>query len=218
VLWALFPPAASAQIWSGSPTPHAGSIELSGGAAWSAGYDMGSRDAEQTRNTGADPFVLFASKSRVSAATGAVGRVAVYLWPSVAVEGGVHYLRPAFETRVTNDAEQAADRLASSSISRYLADGSLVVHLIPLSFAGGRGVPFLLGGAGYIREVHERNELIDTGSEYHGGGGIKLWFGSGAHRFGLRAEFGVSSRKGGFDFDVARRTVRTAGASVMYLF
>jgi hypothetical protein len=220
IVWILFPAAAFAQGWIGTPSPHAGSVEISGGLPWSAAYDIGARDAEETRNIGAggDPFVLFATTSRVSAATGAVGRVGVYLSQSVAVEGGLQYLRPSFETRVSDDAEQAADVVASERTTRYVADGSLVVHLTPLSFAGGKGVPFVLGGGGYIREVHDRNELIDTGSEYHAGVGLKLWFGGGPHRFGLRGEFGVSSRKGGFDFETARRTVRTAGASVIYLF
>jgi hypothetical protein len=188
---------------------------------WGAAYDLDSRDAEETRNTGTGttPFVLFATTSRVTSAIGGQGRVAVYLSHAIAVEAGVQYLRPSLETRVTDDVEEASDVIASETITRYVADGSLVVHLTPLSFADGRGVAFLLAGGGYIREVHDRNELIETGSEYHGGGGVKLWFGSGAaRRFGIRAEVGVSSRKGGVDFATGRRTVRTAGASLMYVF
>jgi hypothetical protein len=218
LFYAGCPAGASAQVWLGNPIPHAGSIELSGGAIWSGPYDMGARDAEETRNSGTDPFVLFATTSGVTSAVGAQGRVGVYLSHSISVEGGAQYLRPAFETRIASDYEQASDVIASERTTRYVVDGSLVVHLTGVSFADGKGVPFLLGGGGYIREVHERNELIETGREYHGGGGIKLWFGGGPHRLGVRAEAGVSSRTGGFDFGTARRTIRTASASIMYLF
>jgi hypothetical protein len=219
VICAAFPAVASAQVWVGSRVPHAGSIEISGGAAWSGGYDMDSRNAEETRNgTDTTPFVLFATTSRMTPATGGQARVGVYLSHSIAVEGGVQYLRPAFETRLTSDVEEAPDVVASETVTRYVVDGSLVVHLTGLSLAGGRAVPFLQGGGGYIREVHDRNQLIETGSEYHAGGGLKLWFGTGAHRLGVRADIGVSSRKGGFDFSTGRRTVRSAAGSIMYLF
>jgi hypothetical protein len=220
VFSAVCPAVASAQVWMGSTAPHAGSVEVSGGALWSRGYDVDSRNAEETRNTGTGtgPFVLFATTSRILTATGGVARLGVYLSHSIGVEAGVQYLRPTLETRVTGDAEQSTDSVASEPITRYVVDGSLVLHLNKLSFAGGKAVPFLSGGGGYIREVHDLNELIETGREYHGGGGLKVWFGQGTHRFGIRADIGASSRKGGFDFGTARRTVRTAAASVMYLF
>jgi hypothetical protein len=220
VLSAAFPSAARAQVYLGSTAPHRGSWEVSGGATWSDGYDLGTRPAELTRNTGtgSGAFELFTSDTRVATATGGQARLGVYLSPSVALEGGVQLLRPVLSSRLTSDFEGAEDTTATETISRYVVDGSLVFHLTRLSFGDGRGVPFLTGGAGYLRELHERDELIETGRTYHGGAGVKLWFGRGARRLGVRADVGLAMRDGGFDFSEDRRTTPTAGFSLAYLF
>jgi hypothetical protein len=119
---------------------------------------------------------------------------------------------------VTDDAEGAEDVTADETMSRYVFGGSLVYHLTGMAFANGRGVPFVLGGAGYLRELHEGRELVETGAEYHAGAGIKFWFGNGRRRLGLRGDVGVSIRDGAYDGENGRRTLPTAGASILYLF
>ena len=84
-------------------------------------------------------------------------------------------------------------------------------------FAGGSAVPFVYGGAGYLRELHEENALVEEGVEYHAGGGLKWWFGQSG-RFGIRGEGGISIRDGGFDFKDGQRMVPVVGASVIYSF
>ena len=37
------------------------------------------------------------------------------------------------------------------------------MHLTGLTLPAGKGVPFVLGGGGYIRELHEKNEVVETG-------------------------------------------------------
>jgi len=221
LLVAVLPSAARAQqIYLGSTAPHRGSWEVSGGAIWSDGYDLGSRSAELTRNTGGGtgPFELFTSSTEVTTATGGQGRIGVYLSRSIALEAGAQFLRPVVSSRLANDAEEAEDTTATETISRYVFDGAVVFHMTGLSFNGGKGVPFLTGGAGYLRELHDRDELIETGVTYHAGAGLKLWFGQGARRLGVRADVGVAMRDGGFDFSDDRRTVPTAGVSLAYLF
>ena len=71
---------------------------------------------------------------------------------------------------------------ADETITRYVADGSVLFHLTHLSFAGGRAVPFISGGAGYIRELHDSNELVETGHEFHAGAGLQ--YGSARARIG----------------------------------
>ena len=66
-------------------------------------------------------------------------------------------------------------------------------------------IPFVSGGGGYVRELHEGNELVETGNEIHATAGLKYWF--GARRFGLRVEAGVTSREKGFDKREGRRTL-----------
>jgi len=211
---------ARAQIYLGTDTPHLGSWELGGGLVWSKGYDLGTRCAEETRNpgTGTGGFCLFQTASEVAAPTGGVVRLGFYVSPAISVEGSGQYLRPLVSTRLTGDAEQAPETTASETLTRIIVDGSVVFHIRRLTFAGGRAVPFVAGGAGYLRELHQGNELIETGTTYHAGGGLQFWLGQGAHRFGVRADIGASIRDGGFDFGENRRTLPTAGVSLVYLF
>lgn len=220
ILWGAWPSAAAAQVWLGSSAPRLGSLEVGGGVMWAGGYNLGSRAAELTRNvgTGSGAFDLFTATSRVKPAVGAQGRLGFYVAQSVALEAGVQYSQPTLSVRLADDAEDAPDATATEKINRYVIDGSLVLHLSGLAFAGGKGVPFVAGGAGYLRELHDGNGLIETGTEYHAGAGVKVWLGAGAHRLGVRADVGVSVRDGGFDFREGRRTIPTAGASIIYLF
>lgn len=213
---------ASAQGWmsGGGPGPRRGSVEVSGGALWAAGYDLGRQGATLTRNppTGSSPFQLFSSRTELQAKPGAQARIAVYLTRAIALEGGLQYSRPVLSTRLSDDAEGADSITATGPLTRYVFDGSAVLHLLRFAFAEGRGVPFVSGGAGYLRELHRGNELLETGTEIHGSAGVKIWFGAGKRRIGLRAEGGMTSRSGGFDFKDGRRTLPTAGASMLLLF
>jgi hypothetical protein len=213
--------AAEAQVYIGSTdAPRRGSWEIGGGALWTGGFDVDAFDATLTANAGndAEPFTLFAVDGRVKPSAGLQARLGFYLSRAFAIEGGVRYTRPVVSMRVTDDAEDAPDVTVEETINRYVFDGSLVMHLTGAAFAGGRGVPFLQGGAGYVRELHSGNELVETATEFHAGGGVKIWFGSGLRRLGVRADVGVSIRDGGFGSEESTRTVPTAGASLMYLF
>ena len=204
----------------GADAPRAGSLEIGGGVRWGASTDFGQRTAEQTRNptTGTGPFELFVADSELESAPGADLFVAFYVTPAVAVEGGFRYAQPTLRVRLSADAEEAAPTTAEESISQYQFDGSLVLHLTTLGFAGGRAVPFVLGGVGHIRDLHQGEDLVETGTAFYGGGGLKWWFGSGRQRFGLRFEARATSRDGGFTFDDERQTVTSGAVSVAYLF
>jgi hypothetical protein len=102
-------------------------------------------------------------------------------------------------------------------LSQYVFDGSAVWHFVKGS-GSGRAVPFVYGGAGYLRELHEGDTLVEEGAEFHLGGGVKWWLGSGRRRFGLRGEAGLSIRDGGFDFEDGRRVVPTVYGSLVYAF
>ena len=216
------PATAEAQVWraGGGDAPRAGSKEFSGGATWSRGYDLGAARATLTRNpgTGASPFELFSADTRIDPAPAGHARLGVYLARSVSIEGGVQYSRPMLRTRLGNDAEGAEAITASETVTRLAFLGSVLFHIVPASFAGGRGVPFIVAGGGYVRELHQGNELVETGREIHVGGGLKYWFGNGRRRAGLRGDAGVSVREKGINFGDARRMVPTAGVSLLYLF
>jgi len=217
---AAVPRSAAAQVYIGRDIPHRGNIEISGGAVWLGGYDLGSAAAEETRNTGTGtgPFVLFDTSSKTDPSVGLQGRLGVYATKSVSVEGGVLVAWPSVSTRLTGDAESAPDLTATETLTRVIVDGSVLFHFTGASFGGGRGVPFILGGAGYLRDAHEKNEVIETGHEFHIGGGLHYWFGQGKHRFGIRADGGISWRHGGADSAETTRTVPMAAGSIAYLF
>jgi hypothetical protein len=214
------PRPASAQIYVPHDVPHAGALELSGGVVWSAGTDLGSVSADETRNTGTGtgPFVLFNTDSKIDAAIGLQGKFGVYVARAVSVEGGVLVTRPDFAVKLSGDAESAPDLTATETLTRYVIDGSVLFHATGAAFGAGRGVPFVLVGGGYLRDAHEKNEVIETGHEFHVGGGLHYWFGDGNHRLGVRADVGVSIRSGGADAKDTSRTVPTVAGSIAYLF
>jgi hypothetical protein len=198
--------------------PRAKTVEISGGVTVVGGYDFGTSNAELTPNAGTPPaFVEFKTTNRLKPGLGLQGRIGFVITPALAVEGGIRFTRPTYEARVTDDFEGAPDTTIEETLSQYVFDGAVVWHITGARFAGGSAVPFLYGGAGYLRELHEENAFVEEGVEYHAGGGIKWWFGQSG-RIGIRAEGGISIRDGGFDFKDGQRIVPVAGASVLYSF
>ena len=209
---------AEAQVYIGRDAPRRGMFEVSGGGMFGPGFELGSLTAELTRSTPTETFDLFDTETKVSGFPGAFARIGYYLSDGVSIEGGLRYARPVLSVRLTGDAESAPDTTAEETLSHYLFEGSLVWHLRHLSFASGRAIPYLAGGGGYLRELHEGNQLVETGQEIHALGGLKYWLGSGARRFGLRIEGGVSARKKGFDNEDAFRTLPVVFGGLSYLF
>jgi hypothetical protein len=210
---------ASAQVYiGGGDSPHGGSFELAGGGAFASGFDMGSETATLTRSTSDTRFDLFTTESRVDGFPGLFARAGLFITRAISIEGGVRYARPKLSARLTGDAESAPNETATETATHYVFDGSVLFHLTGLSFGGGRGLPFLSGGGGYLRELHEKNEVVETGREYHATAGLKYWFGGGDHRFGLRVEAGLSAREKGFDNGDERRTRPMVLGGLSYLF
>ena len=226
----LLPSPAAAQIYIGREHPSRGSIEAGAGVMWSPGFDLGGETIELTRSgQQTDGFDLFSIDGDVDRFAGAHARVGIYVTRAVSVEGGVRVARPTLSFSLSGDAESAADETAAERVSHYLFDGSLLFHVIGAAFADRRGVPFLSAGGGYIRELHEGNELVETGRELHATAGVKYWFGR-ARRVGVRAVAGLSVRDRGFlssallgagdgeDEAAARRTVPLVLVGATFLF
>jgi hypothetical protein len=220
LLAVVFAAPANAQFPMRPDAPQRGSWEVGGGGVWGSSVEFGERRAQQTRNptTGTGAFDLFVTDSTLEASPGAQAHLAFYLTRAIAIEAGVRYAQPRLRVRLSGDAEEADPIAAEETIAQYQFDGSLVVHLTNFTFADGRAVPFVAGGAGHIRDLHQGNELVETGTEFHGGGGLKWWFGAGRRRLGLRVEGRVTSREGGFGLGEDRRTVPSGGVSLAYLF
>jgi hypothetical protein len=212
------PAAVAAQGYVVTAAPRRGSIEVGGGVTFLPGFDMGGGTANLTTSAPAARFDLFATGSRVGDFVGVNGRIGYYLSRSISIEGSIRFARPELAVDLSADAESAPDVTATETASHYVIGGSVLVDLRGASFAGGRGMPFVSGGAGYLRELHEGNLLVETGTEYHATGGLKYWFGNGDNRFGLRVEGGLSAREKGFDNEDGRRVQPLAAAGLSYLF
>ena len=211
--------AASAQIYRlRRDPPGRGSVELGGGVMWASGFELGTSAAQLTRSGQQRTFDLFSAEGEVGGFPGAHARVGVYLSPTISLEAGFRYARPQLAYRLSGDAESAPEETATEIINHYVFDGSLLVHFPGAAFASGRGVPFVSGGAGYVRELHEGNALVETGNEIHLTGGIKYWFGTRGRRVGFRAEAGISSREKGFDQQEGRRLQPLALAGMTFLY
>ena len=135
------------------PTPRTGSWEISGGLDFGGGYDFGSADADLTSNTvsGSDTFTLFTADSQVNSATGLFGRLGYYLSPRLAVEGGVRFGQPVFKVDLSGDTEGAPNVTAEETLHRYVFEGSVLWHFTRPAARPSRVLPFVFGGAGYLR-------------------------------------------------------------------
>jgi hypothetical protein len=182
-----------------------GSIEVAAGVLWLGGIDFGSPTAGITASgTAAANYPLFRTASQLRAGPAYEGRIGVRLTRMIGVEGAFQYAQLPLETRITGDVESAPTLTASNDLARYIVEVSGVLHLTRFRF-GASGSPFLLGGAGYLRELDESQALAETGRVYHAGGGFKYLFSERAHGLikglGLRADARIYFRHGGFELE-----------------
>jgi len=210
----------------GTAAPRRHSLELAGGFAFMSGIDFGSRDAILTANDPGDPgYPLFHTATTLGAGTGIDGRIAFNVTRTVAAEGGFLWARQTLRTRITGDIENAPDTTLTQSLDTYVMEGAVVVHLVKAQFAGGKGLPFVLGGAGYRRQLDDRQILTSSGPAFDAGGGVKYFFvrhSRGVLRdIGLRADGRVYVQSLDADADIDGRSTRVSWvltASALFRF
>jgi hypothetical protein len=220
LLWSASVPDARAQGTGRFLRPHALEVDL--GGAWLGGVSFGTADAVLTRNqTPQAPYTLFSTSSRLEPALAAEGRVGFHLTSTFAIEGAFLFSRPSVETIVTGDVEGLPSVTASETLTQFLVDVSGVLHVRRLRF--GRAIPFVLGGAGYLRELHEGEVLVESGHTYHLGGGAKIPLirrRGFIRSLGVRLDGRVYFRSGGADLDedAPARAFGAGGASAILEF
>jgi hypothetical protein len=197
-------------------------FEVSLGAAWLAGADLGSRDADLRGNAiPTNDFTLFSADTRVEATPGFDGRAAFWLTRSLAAEAGFVVTRPPVRTRVAGDIEDADDLTLEEDLDQYFIEAS-AVFLLDRFAIGDRAVPFVSGGAGYLRQLHEGRTVIETGQVYHVGGGIRYWLGLGdtglIRAWGLRADARAYFLANGFSLEDGARPHGAITASLFVTF
>ena len=200
-----------------------GRFEVAGMVAWTTESQLGSRAATLTRNSTTDttPFTLFSTSGRLEPAPAIVASFGYRVTDWLTAEATGRIRRPTVEIAVSGDTEAApGTAIASERLDEYSVDASAVIAL-PLRF-GERGQPFVMGGFGYRRELHDDRADIDTGTSVHGGGGVK-WIVSSRNqgwlrRLGIRGEVRIVQRRGGFRLNGASDVSASAGGGVFFVF
>ena len=148
-----------------------GRLELSLLGGLFGGGDLGDSKAlmltNQVPTGGTTP--LFTTSARMDAAPLIEGRVGWRLGRNLWVEGGASYARPDFVVDLAGDAEEAPDAAATSMLTQVTVDGSLQYRW---TRPGRRIVPFVMGGAGYLRQLDDTRATAETGWLAQGGGGV----------------------------------------------
>jgi len=208
----------------GSRAPRLERVEVSAGASWLGGYELGARDAVLTGNAGTSggQVVLFRTASDVSGSPGVDVRVGIGLTHGLVADAAFAYGQPELQTRISGDFEQAADVTVADTIAQYVVEGALRFHLT--GWAGARRAvsPFVSGGAGYLRQLASRAATVEDGLLVHGGGGV-AWRLGGSPRgtlrgYGVRVDARVNWRASGIDVEDAVRVYPSAGASLYLRF
>ncbi len=120
----------------------------------------------------------------------------------LAVELAATLARPELGVTITQDRESNATAVVSERISQYTAEVNAVLHISRIRL-GRRARPYVMGGAGYVRQLHEDRLLAEMGRTMHAGGGVRYWLAGGSAKtraLGLRAEARVVRRTGAIDF------------------
>lgn len=221
LVWAVTGPTAA---YAQSSEPWPGRFDVTIGAAWTSGFDLGQQTAEIRRNEVpvSSAFPLFRSSSEIRPTTAAALSLGYRLTRLLIVEGYFGRGRPTLRTRVFDDAELSAGATAEDQLTRYVVGGSAVLQLEPLTFANGRGRPFVTGGAGYLREVHEGGRGVETGRVYHLGGGVKLLLVERGSQhlikgLGIRTDVRALFRGGGVELGDTRPTSAAVSVGLMVL-
>ena len=178
--------------------------------------------AELTRNAtpSGDPFPLFSADLRRESATGADAWIGWRATRLFALEAGGSVSHPRLRASLGDDVEGALAVVASERLTQYVVEGSAIVPLAALRFAGDRARPYVRGGVGFLRELHERNTAARNGWTYHAGAGIDVGVSGRVGPFdgvALRGDARIRRRHGGIDaFDRARTSLAASAGILVY--
>ena len=188
-------------------------LTVSAGVVWSGAYEIGDSAAQLRGNgIGSSPpvFTLFNATSRITAATSPEIRLGYTITRSTLLEFGLAYTRPHVAISIRDDAEVPSQELPGERLQQYVIGGGLTWQL-PIR-AGDRLAPFVLGGAAFLRQLHEDRTLAETGQIYYAGVGARYFLqgGRGAGRaLGLRGDARLNVRANGIDFEDKMRSYPT---------
>jgi hypothetical protein len=154
---------------------------------------FGTRNAELTQPSGA-PLVIFRTANRLAPGMALEAHLGARLTPRLMVEASGGWHRADFETRITDDIEDAEGLTLTQRSSRFTVEGALLWTLVER----GRVEVFARGGGGWLRELAGGGVVVEDGAVGTVGAGVKYWWrdspGSRIARVGLRVEGRASLR------------------------
>ncbi|MBI2827816.1 MAG: hypothetical protein HYX77_00915 [Acidobacteria bacterium] len=199
-----------------------GRVEVDAGGGKLGGADLGSADANlRASDPARRSFRLFSTESRFASAPTFHVRAGFAFNRRIGVEGGLMVSRPDIRTPVSADVEDAPAITVTGRVGQYAIDAGVVVMISELRL-GSRTVPFVAAGAGYLRQLHEGQTLVEQGHVYHAGGGVKHWLLTRDRGFisaaGLRADARLYLMSGGIAFEDRARPHAAISGSVFVAF
>lgn len=189
------------------------------GVLWIGAQPLGTATASETTSAGGKQ-TLFTASSELAAKAGLAGHVGVRLTRALTVEAEGSYVQPPLRIALSGDSEGAAPLTASETIQQFTIGAGVVWH-VPVARSA-RFEPFATAGGGYLRQLHERATLVETGRYYHLGGGASFLVVSGKHLrtkgIGARIDVRAIVRSKGVAFDGGSTTSPAAGVSAFVRF
>jgi hypothetical protein len=160
---------ASAQVVA-EPAVRWVEIDVGGGLVSAA--RLGTVDASLRANDRTEqPYRLFAADHRFARTRAFHVRAARPLGRRWGIEGGFTVSHPTLRAAVSGDVEGAPALTINETVDQYFIDGGVVFALEELRL--GRVLPFATAGAGYLRQLHEGQAVIEHGQLFQAGAGVK---------------------------------------------
>ena len=199
---------------------HMPRFEISAGATWTGSSSFAPLAANEVTSDGTS-LPLFSTQTTIDAVPGLQGRLGVRLSGRLHAEVAASYSKPSLTTVVSGDVENAAGGSASETLTQVVLEGNLLVDLAREDWANGRVTPFVSGGMGYLRQLHEGQAVVETGRTVQAGGGVKIALSTHAdssRRVGVRADVRMIARSGGVSPDGGTHVAPSFGASLFVAF
>jgi hypothetical protein len=201
-----------------APATGPGRIEASIGALWVGRQALGAADANETTPTGG-ALKIFTTSTELAAVSGFEARVAVRVGRSLEVEMEGSYGQPELRVAISADSEGAPNSTAVEQVQQFTIGGGAVWYLPRLA---PRLAPFVTGGLGQLRQMHQDRIALETGLYYQVGGGVKYFFfsrpGGFFNAFGARADVRALVRIKGVAFDESGHASPAVGVSAFVRF
>jgi hypothetical protein len=195
-----------------------GRLELSAGGGWTGGFTLGAANATESSAAGT-PVTLFGTTTTLAPVLRLDGRVGWRLTRALTAEAEGSLGRPELRIAIANDIEGGAATTVVERVEQFTIGGALRWRL---AHAPRRLLPFVAGGAGYLRELHENATLVQTGRYYAFGGGVVAVISarpaSVLKATGIRIDARAIVRVKGVAFDESAHVSPVVGASFFVRF